>query len=176
LPINRRDGPGIIWASQIVRRHEIGYQLSIDYLSNEAVDLISIAMAARMLPPRDDGKCTSLKTIARWIKDGVGGIKLAGERSDGKWFTSEAAVIEFNALLTDKAKSTIKHKTKKDQALPRQSECRRARSLLEKEFGFEFDRRKRHGSGALNPKPLSLVRVMMTKQNSIVPPNAKLAR
>ncbi len=67
-------------------------------LRNEAP--ISLAAAARLLPPGRRGRPVSLSCIFRWIADGVQTpngdvVRLEAARMGGRWLTSVAALERF---------------------------------------------------------------------------------
>lgn len=72
-------------------------------LANEQT--ISLAAAARMLPPGRRGRPVNLSTILRWVLDGVRGsagqpIRLEAVRMGGRWLTSVEALERFAAAQT----------------------------------------------------------------------------
>jgi hypothetical protein len=62
--------------------------------------LISLAQAARLLPPGRNGKTTHISTLMRWINPGVRGVRLEAVRLGGRWLTSAAALQRFADRLT----------------------------------------------------------------------------
>jgi hypothetical protein len=70
---------------------------------NESI--LSLAAAARMLPPGRRGRPVSLSCILRWIVDGVKlrsgeTVRLEGFRLGGRWLTSIEALERFAARQT----------------------------------------------------------------------------
>lgn len=77
-------------------------------LSNESI--ISLAQAARRLPPSRMGRPTSPSTIWRWVRHGCRGlhgqiVHLEAVRIGGRWVTSAEAIERFSAALTSRDKS-----------------------------------------------------------------------
>lgn len=69
-----------------------------DQLRNE--QLISLAAAARMVPPSRRGRPTSPSTLLRWVQDGVAcsdgqRVYLDAFRLGGRWVTSIEALARF---------------------------------------------------------------------------------
>jgi hypothetical protein len=66
---------------------------------------LSLAAAAKLLPPARNGRRCHLSTVLRWIlrgakrHDGVL-VRLEGCRIGSKWFTSRAALQRFSQNLT----------------------------------------------------------------------------
>lgn len=71
-------------------------------LNNERT--LSLAAAARMLPPGRRGRPVTISCILRWILDGVktpgGVVRLEGLRIGGRWITSVEALERFAAAQT----------------------------------------------------------------------------
>jgi hypothetical protein len=66
---------------------------------------LSLAAAARLVPPARGGKRCHLSTILRWITKGSKApdgsvIRLEGRRLGGRWLTSKEALKRFSDLLT----------------------------------------------------------------------------
>jgi hypothetical protein len=62
--------------------------------------LVSLAEAAKSIPPSRNGRRTHLSTILRWILHGVDGVRLEGVRLGGRWLTSREALQRFAERLT----------------------------------------------------------------------------
>jgi hypothetical protein len=67
--------------------------------------LLSLALAAKTVPPARSGKVTHLSTILRWIRQGAPGpdgkrVKLEAIRLGGRWMTSREALQRFGERLT----------------------------------------------------------------------------
>jgi len=67
--------------------------------------LISLAEAARLVPPARRGKKTHLSTLLRWILRGSRGpdgepVRLEGVRLGNRWMTSASALTRFMTQLT----------------------------------------------------------------------------
>jgi hypothetical protein len=75
--------------------------MTID-LNNERT--LSLAAAARLLPPGRRGRPVSISCILRWIIDGVktstGVVRLEGLRLGSRWITSIEALERFAAEQT----------------------------------------------------------------------------
>jgi len=76
--------------------------MSID-LSSERT--ISLAAAARLLPPGRRGRPVNLSTLLRWVLDGVKlpdgkRVRLEGVRLGNRWITSVEALERFAARQT----------------------------------------------------------------------------
>jgi len=66
---------------------------------------ISLAAAARLIPPGRNGKATCLSTVLRWILRGSPGpdgimVRLEGIRLGGRWMTTREAIQRFAERLT----------------------------------------------------------------------------
>jgi hypothetical protein len=66
---------------------------------------ISLAQAAKLVPPGRNGKKTHLSTILRWILHGAKApngelVRLDGARLGGRWLTSKEALQRFSERLT----------------------------------------------------------------------------
>jgi hypothetical protein len=66
----------------------------------ETEKLISLAEAAKLIPPARRGKKTHLSTVLRWILQGADGVRLEGVRLGGRWMTSRQALQRFADRLT----------------------------------------------------------------------------
>ncbi len=62
---------------------------------------LSLAQAARGVPPTRQDKPVHVSTLTRWILRGVHGVRLEAARLGGRWVTSEEAICRFSAALTD---------------------------------------------------------------------------
>jgi hypothetical protein len=71
-------------------------------LRNEST--LTLAQAARMLPPGRRGRPATLSCVLRWVRDGVktptGTIRLEAIRLGGRWLTSVEALERFAARQT----------------------------------------------------------------------------
>lgn len=67
-------------------------------LKSEAA--LSLAQAAKLIPPTRQGKPVHVSTLVRWILHGVRGIKLEAARIGGRWVTSHEAIERFSVALT----------------------------------------------------------------------------
>jgi hypothetical protein len=61
---------------------------------------LSLAQAAKILPPGRNGRSTHVATLSRWIVRGVRGVRLDAARIGGRWITSEEAIDRFSSALT----------------------------------------------------------------------------
>jgi hypothetical protein len=61
---------------------------------------LSLAQAARLVPPTRLDKPVHVSTIVRWILHGVRGVRLGAVRIGGRWVTSREALERFSAALT----------------------------------------------------------------------------
>ena len=66
---------------------------------------LSLAQAAKLVPPGRNGKRTHLSTLLRWILRGCRGpsgevVHLEAARFGGRWLTSREALQRFSARLT----------------------------------------------------------------------------
>jgi hypothetical protein len=61
---------------------------------------LSLAQAARIVPPTRLDKPVHVSTIVRWILHGVRGVRLEAVRIGGRWITSHEALERFTAALT----------------------------------------------------------------------------
>jgi hypothetical protein len=61
---------------------------------------ISLAQAAKLIPPTRQGKPVHASTLVRWILHGVRGVRLEAARLGGRWVTSHEALDRFSAALT----------------------------------------------------------------------------
>src|SRR5262245_37394674 len=69
---------------------------------------ISLAAAARLVPPARSGKQTHLSTLLRWILKGAKApdgtlVKLEAVRLGGRWMTSRDAMQRFAERLTPRS-------------------------------------------------------------------------
>jgi hypothetical protein len=94
---------------------------------------LSLAQAARRLPPGRRGAPVSLACVLRWVLDGSRApdgtkVRLEAVRLGGRWITSVAALARFAAALTPMAsdKQVLRPRT------PRQR--RRAEEQAEREL------------------------------------------
>lgn len=71
--------------------------LMIDLFSES---VITLTEAARLMPPRREGRPVSLCTIWRWAQHGVRGIRLETVYSGGSRMTSREALERFCAAIT----------------------------------------------------------------------------
>ena len=76
-------------------------------LDFSAETTLSLAAAAKVIPPGRNGKCTHLSTILRWIISGVKNpsgmrIRLEAVRMGSRWVTSWEALRRFSDRLTPK--------------------------------------------------------------------------
>jgi hypothetical protein len=66
--------------------------------------MLSLAQAARMLPPGRRGRPVTLSCVLRWVLDGVktpaGRVRLEAIRIGGRWITSIEAFERFAARQT----------------------------------------------------------------------------
>jgi len=67
--------------------------------------LISLADAARLIPPARSGRRTHISTIVRWITTGAAApdsqrVRLEAVRLGDRWFTSREALQRFADRLT----------------------------------------------------------------------------
>lgn len=102
-------------------------------LANERT--ISLAAAARMLPPGRRGRPVNLSTILRWVLDGVrlpngARIRLEAIRLGGRWITSVEAMERFAARQTPDLDAEPPKLARTPAARNRASEA--ARKRLEK--------------------------------------------
>jgi Protein of unknown function (DUF1580) len=61
---------------------------------------LSLAQAAKLIPPTRLEKRVHVSTLVRWILRGVRGVKLEAARVGGRWITSQEALERFSAALT----------------------------------------------------------------------------
>jgi hypothetical protein len=66
---------------------------------------LSLAQAAKLVPPGRNGKRTHLSTILRWILHGAKApdgelVRLDGASLGGRWLTSASALQRFSEKLT----------------------------------------------------------------------------
>ena len=61
---------------------------------------LSLAQAARLVPPTRQDKQVHVSTIVRWILRGVRGVQLEAVRVGGRWVTTHEALERFSAALT----------------------------------------------------------------------------
>jgi hypothetical protein len=82
--------------------------MSKEYLSvidPQLEPLISLAAAAKLIPPARTGRRTHLSTLIRWITTGAKApdgvrVRLEGYRMGSRWMTSAAALTRFMEALT----------------------------------------------------------------------------
>jgi hypothetical protein len=72
-------------------------------ITNET--LITLAQAARLVPPAHGGKRCHLSTVQRWIITGTRGpsgevVRLEGIRIGSRWFTTREAIMRWSTALT----------------------------------------------------------------------------
>jgi Protein of unknown function (DUF1580) len=67
-------------------------------LQNETI--LSIAQAAKRLPPGRNSKPTHVSTVLRWILKGHKGVRPEATRIGGRWVTSAEAIQRFSDNLT----------------------------------------------------------------------------
>jgi hypothetical protein len=94
-------------------------------LHNET--LISLAEAAKLVPPARRGKRAHLSTVLRWIIDGArtpcgNVVKLEGIRLGGRWLTSKQALQRFAEALTPDLFAENPHAPRSPGARQRASE------------------------------------------------------
>jgi hypothetical protein len=63
---------------------------------------LSLAQAAKLIPPTRQDKPVHVSTLVRWILHGVRGVQLEAVRVGGRWITSREALERFSAALTAK--------------------------------------------------------------------------
>jgi hypothetical protein len=63
---------------------------------------LSLAQAARIIPPTRLDKPVHVSTVVRWILHGVRGVRLEAVRIGGRWITSQESLERFSAALTTK--------------------------------------------------------------------------
>ena len=61
---------------------------------------LSLAQAARLVPPTRLDKQVHVSTILRWISHGVRGVRLEAVRIGVRWVTTHEALERFSAALT----------------------------------------------------------------------------
>jgi hypothetical protein len=61
---------------------------------------LSLAQAARLVPPTRQDKQVHVSTILRWILRGVRDVRLEAVRVGGRWVTTHEALERFSAALT----------------------------------------------------------------------------
>jgi hypothetical protein len=61
---------------------------------------LSLAQAAKLIPPSRQDKPVHVSTLVRWILHGVRGVQLEAARVGGRWVTSPEALERFSATLT----------------------------------------------------------------------------
>jgi hypothetical protein len=89
---------------------------------------LSLAAAAKLVPPARNGKRTHISTLLRWILSGAtapGGtrVRLEAVRLGGRWMTSREAIQRFGERLTPRLDSdtdvpvvrTAAHRKRSDQ-------------------------------------------------------------
>src|SRR5262249_4493029 len=88
----------------VIHRHVRGQYMAIIDLKNETP--LSLAQAARMLPPGRRGRPVTLSCVLRWVIDGIkiGGalVRLDAMRMGGRWITSVQALERFAQAQTPK--------------------------------------------------------------------------
>jgi hypothetical protein len=90
--------------------------------------LITLAEAAKLIPPARSGKKTHISTLLRWISQGMGGIKLEAVLMGARWMTSRESLQRFAERLTPDVEA-------EQPRLPRSPAAReRANSRAEKEL------------------------------------------
>jgi hypothetical protein len=87
---------------------------------------LSLAEAAKLVPPARSGKRCHLSTILRWIVKGAKApdgtiVRLEGQRLGGRWLTSREALQRFSDRLTPRLDANA-------QPAPRGPEKRRRAS------------------------------------------------
>jgi hypothetical protein len=68
-------------------------------------ELLTLAQAARRLPPRNNGKRLHVAALYRWTSTGCGGVVLETIQLGGQRFTSVAALQRFAESLTQQARA-----------------------------------------------------------------------
>jgi hypothetical protein len=96
---------------------------------------ISLAAAARLIPPARKGKRTHLSTLLRWILTGAKApdgtvVRLDAIRLGGRWMTSAAALQRFAEQLTPRLDSPAPPDVR--TPTQRQRACDQASRNLEK--------------------------------------------
>jgi hypothetical protein len=61
---------------------------------------LSLAQAAKLIPPTRQDKGVHASTLVRWILHGPRGVRLEAARLGGRWITSPEALERFSAALT----------------------------------------------------------------------------
>lgn len=63
-------------------------------------DLIHISQVAKQFPG-PSGKPRSLRSVHRWIQEGVRGVKLEAAPAGSSWYTTREAIEEFSRRLAE---------------------------------------------------------------------------
>jgi hypothetical protein len=63
---------------------------------------ISLAQAAKLIPPTRQAKPVHVSTVLRWILRGMRGVHLEALRLGGRWVTTQEALARFSEALTAK--------------------------------------------------------------------------
>lgn len=91
------------------------------------MNLITIIEAAKLFPTRN-GKHPAAKTVRRWIKEGVKGVKLKGSRVGGFFYTTPEWVKEFEDRCSGR-KPEVSSRERKERN-------QRAREILISRWGY----------------------------------------
>jgi hypothetical protein len=101
-------------------------------------ELLSLAQAARRLPPGRGGRPVSLGCVLRWVLNGAPGpdgrrVRLEAVRMGGRWLTSVEALGRFAHHLTphlgDLPAPTPRTPTQRERAMARAQERLRAAAI-----------------------------------------------
>ena len=71
--------------------------------------LITLKAAARLRPPGRNNRPTHVSTLYRWVRCGVGGVRLEAVRLGGAFVTSREALQRFADRLTSAAVGRSMH-------------------------------------------------------------------
>lgn len=66
-------------------------------------ELVPAARLAKQLPRGLDGNPIGLRTILRWCRRGIGGVRLESRRIGGRVYTSRRALDRFMEALDSKS-------------------------------------------------------------------------
>jgi hypothetical protein len=89
---------------------------------------LSLAQAAKLVPPARNGKRTHLSTLLRWILTGATApdgsrVRLDAMRLGGRWMTTVGALQRFAAALTPRVGDEAPASARSPTARTRASEC-----------------------------------------------------
>src|SRR4051812_28978954 len=70
----------------------------LDTIKNEK--RLSLAEAARLIPPTRLDRPVAVSTLIRWVTQGVQGVRLEAFRLGWRWVTTEEAIDRFMETLT----------------------------------------------------------------------------